>query len=79
MFMMWIWFIGVPWIKEKMGFSPPTVDADGKPIELPPAEPFDAFTFITKGVSYILFFGLCMLIMIYFKQETMLYVPGTPF
>jgi hypothetical protein len=79
MFMMWMWFIAVPWIKEKMGFSTPTVDADGKPIELPPPEPFEWNTFITKFVSYGLFFIVCMLLMIYFKQETMLYVPGTPF
>jgi hypothetical protein len=77
MFMVALYFYGWPLIRSKI-WGAPEVDKDGVPIPIP-AEPFNFFTFVTKGICYMLFFGVAMLLMIYFKQEGMLYAPSQPY
>lgn len=76
MVMVWFYFMGWPMIRDKIW--PQKVDEAGVPLPVP-AEPFSFVHFVCKGFCYIAFFGIAMLLMIYFKQETMLYVPAQPY
>ena len=76
---MWFYFMGWPALREKIWPSPlPSVDAAGKEIVVPP-EPFNLTWFAAKSVFYCVAFAIAILLMIYFKQEGMLYVPAQPF
>lgn len=53
-------------------------ETDAAAEDLPPVEPTPWWWTITKWAFWAVLMGVCFLLMIYFKQEGMLFVPSAP-